>query len=105
MSLKRRRVGQNRQACRATGLIGCGKGRGVEVLTDQPLGRAGLLDLGDQGRFAVVDLRRDRLGEPSNGRRVAGICFDIRQRSRGLCRGDFVALVGIDFVENVGHGL
>ncbi len=46
------RIGQDRQTGRAAFLIGHGQRRRIEIGADQPLGGAGLLDLGDQAEFA-----------------------------------------------------
>ena len=96
-------VGQHRQAGRAAALIGPCQRRRIEVLADDPLGRRGLLDLGDQGQSsrAMAALQR---GLEAAGR-VGGLRggFHLGRRPHGLSRGDLLAFVGGDLRENVGH--
>ena len=51
-ALERGRVGQHREAGGAARLIGLGERARLEILADQALGRARLLDLGDQAEPA-----------------------------------------------------
>ena len=53
-ALERRRVGQHRQAGRAALLIGARQRGRIEIGADQALGRARLLDLGDQAVALVA---------------------------------------------------
>ena len=103
-ALEGRRVGQHRKAGGAARLIGLGERRRVEIGADQALGRAGLLDLGDQR-----DTGRPRawLSARSGSRAAAlwsrGTRLDLGERHLGLGGGDFLALVGFDLAQNVGH--
>src|SRR5690606_25667208 len=70
----------------------------------QALRRAGLLDLGDQGRAAGLGETAGQGGaETARGRGLAGTRFDRVLRYGGLAGGDILALVGGDAVQNVAH--
>ena len=102
-ALERRRVGQHREAGRAAGLVGARQRRRVEIGADQPLGRARLLDLGDQGIVAAREPALDRPQETARRRGRPGRGLDRGGRPRALRRRDLLALVGFDAGEDVGH--
>ena len=84
MALERRRVGQHRQARRAAGLIGLGQRRRIEIGADQPLGRRGLLHLGDQRIVAARKLFPDRAHEAARRRGRLGAA--LRRSASGCAR-------------------
>ncbi|MNY01481.1 hypothetical protein D3C86_1340140 [compost metagenome] len=97
-------VGQDGQAGRAAALIGFGQRGRVEVGADQALGRAGLLDLGDQGGAAgVLGYAFQSGAEAARGRGQGGEGLDGVLRGSKLAGGHVVALVGGDLRQNVGH--
>ena len=67
------RVGQHRKAGRAALRVGRRQGRRIEIVADQPLRGACLLDLGDQRIVAGGEPALDRLQEAA--RRARGLCF------------------------------
>ncbi len=60
MALERRRVGQHRETGRASGFIGLGKRRRIEIGANQPLGGRGFFHFGDQRVVAASELAADR---------------------------------------------
>ena len=103
MALERGRVGQDRQAGRAAGLIGLGKRRRIEIGADQSLRGRGLFHLRDQRVVAARKLFPDRTQEATRRRGRLGAGFDLGQRMRPLGGGDFLALVGLDLGQDIGH--
>jgi hypothetical protein len=97
------RVGQHRKASRAAGFIGARECRRVEIGPDQALGRARLLDLGDQGIIAPREPPLDRPQEAPRRRGHPGCGLDCGGRTRALRRRDLLTLVGFDAGEDVGH--
>src|SRR5690606_29374796 len=88
----------------AAALIGLRQNRRVEVGADQALGRAGLLDLGDQGRAVGFGETAGQGGaETARGRSLFRARLDGVLRDGGLAGGDILALVGGDAVQNVAH--
>src|SRR5690606_21567744 len=85
-------------------LIGAGERGRVEIGADQPLGGAGLLDLGDQGEAAVAMLRLQCGAKAARRGHVCRPRLDFGQRQRGLGGGDLLALVGLDAAQDVAHG-
>ncbi len=63
MALEILMIGQHGEARGAACRIGAGMGGRIEIGADQALGRAGLLDLGDQAIAALGDLAAQRRGE------------------------------------------
>ena len=78
------RVGQHRQAGRAARLIGARQRRRIEIGTDQPLGRAGLLDLGDQRELAAARLACSAARKPRGGSASRGRAFSSASGRRAL---------------------
>jgi hypothetical protein len=75
-----------------------------EIGADDAFRGAGALDLGDHRRLAETDFCPDRADEVARRRPRPGFGA---QGGIGLRRprgGDFLALDGEDFLENVGHG-
>ena len=103
MALERGRVGQHREARRAAGLIGLGQRRRIEIGANEPLRRRGLFHLGDQRVVAARKLVADRAQKTARRRGRLGAGFDLGQRMRPLGRGDFLALVGLDLGQDIGH--
>ena len=91
-------VGQHRQAGRAAGGIGAGVGGRVEIGADQPLGRAGLFDLGDQAIAGRLVQRAPEAARRGLGR---GALLQRGKAGARLASGDLLALVGADFLELV----
>src|SRR6056297_2951790 len=98
-ALKAGCIGQHRQAGRATGRIGPRQLGRVELGADQPLGRASLLDFGNQP-IALFRGLQQRSGEGAHGAGLFRGGLDLVERSGGLGLGDFVELVGLDLFEN-----
>ncbi len=76
----------------------------AEIGTDDAFRGAGALDLGDHRRLAETDFCPDRVGEVARRRLRPGFGAQGSQRFPRLSGGDFLALDGEDFMENVGHG-
>src|SRR5688500_10833303 len=72
-------VGEHRQARRAARLVARGDRRRVEILAQQPLGRAGALYLRNDSGFSLRNPLVDGFRETSHGRRLARA-----PRERGL---------------------
>ncbi|MNS69149.1 hypothetical protein D3C72_1024550 [compost metagenome] len=104
-ALKARRIRQNRQTSGATGFIGGGQRRRIEIRTDQALGGARLLDFGDQPELAFGLLCPQRFIKAAGRALVCGHGLQIGQRNLRLGGGDFLALVSLDLFENVAHDL
>ena len=83
VALEGRRVGQHAEAGGAAVCVGLGQRGGVEVGADQALGRARLLDLGDQAVAAGRGLA-ERAEEVPRPVGVAGGGLDVGERARGL---------------------
>ena len=96
-------IGQHRQAGGPPGLIGAGQRGRVEIGADQTLGGAGFLDLGNQA-IAGQGGGAQGLFKPARGGGGGGGGVKVGQRPRGLARGNFGQLVGLDAVEDGGHG-
>ena len=79
-ALERGRVGQHRKAGCAAGLIGLGELGRLEILADEPLRGARLLDLGDQAEPAFVDCPLQRLDETARGRLALDLALQSRAR-------------------------
>jgi hypothetical protein len=103
-ALERRRVGQHRETGGAAGLIGTGQRRRIEIGANEPLGRRGFLDFGDQSIVATGEFFADRPDKAARRRRRLGRRLDLSERMRALGGRDLVALVGFDLGEDVGHG-
>src|SRR5262245_34403890 len=102
-SLEGGRISEHRETCRTAGFIGAGKRRWVEIGADQSLGRARLLDLGNQRVLAACDFCRDGRNEPARRSSFAGCCLDRGERAYALCGRYLLALVGADALEHI-HG-
>src|SRR5690606_15883196 len=96
-------VGEHRQAGGAAGLVAAGDRGGVEIGPDQPLGRARLLDLGDDRRLATGVLAADRLDEAARRRRAGGAVADAVERADAAALLHLLVLAGEDALEDVGH--
>ena len=81
-ALERRRVGEHRKAGRAARLIGPGEPRRLEILADQPLRRARLLDFGDEPEAPRLDRALERLDEAARRRLVADFALQRRRAAR-----------------------
>ena len=94
-------VGQHRKAGRAVAFIVDSDLGGVEIGTDHALGRAGLLDFGDDRRLASADFSADRRGEVARRRLRLGLGTHGGQRLGGLAGRDLLALYGEYFLKDV----
>src|SRR5262245_17445857 len=103
-ALKRRRVGQHREAGGAALLVGARQRRRIEIRADQAFRRARLLDLGDQGVVAGGELALERGKKSARRRRRLDVGLDRGEWTRALGRRDLLALIGLDLAEDIGHG-
>src|SRR5439155_23780889 len=72
---------------------------------DQTERGARLLDLRDQRVVASGELALERGKKAARGRGCLGDRFDFRQRARTFRRRDLLALVFLDFRQDIAHGL
>src|SRR5579863_6037663 len=103
LALKGRSVGQNGKAGCAALLIGLGERMRVEMLADQALRGAGLLDLGDKSEAARRDLALDRLDEAARRALLANFALQRRARHADFRVGNFTPFVSLDLLQDVGH--
>src|SRR3984957_7045191 len=103
MALERRRIGQHRKAGGAAGFISLGQGRRIEIVANETLRRARLLDLGDQCKIAGLEPPFDGAQKTPRRARGLGVALDRVERARKFCRDDLRALVGADLLQNVSH--
>ena len=98
-------IGKYRQAGSATFLICNGQRGRVEVFADQALGRAGLLDLGNERPLALGVSCLKRSTKLAHRRGIERCHFKCIYRQDLLGVGNLLALVVGDLVENGGHGV
>src|SRR5690606_24946838 len=79
--------------------------RGIEMGTDQALRRARLLDLGDEREGAMRVLGLQCLTKAAGSGDVGSTSLDLSERKGCLRGSDFLALVGFDLAQDVGHAL
>ena len=103
MALEGGRVGQNRQARRAAGLVSLCQCRRIKIGANETLRRRGLLHFRDQRVVAACELFADRALETARRRRRLGAGLNVGKRMRPLGGGDFLALVGLDLGQDIGH--
>src|SRR5690606_31581874 len=94
------RVGQHREARRATQLVGDRVFGRAEVGPDQAFGGRSFLDFGDKAE-ARRGLGLERPAEPARRRRLGGLAVEVFECGERLARGYFLALGGADFGELV----
>src|SRR6266446_8787622 len=103
LALKRRRVGEHREASRAPAFVGTRQGGRVELRPDQAFGGARLLDLCNQGIVACRKFAPNASGKAAWSRSRSGIGLDRGDGAGALGRRNLFALVGLDLGENVRH--
>src|SRR5579862_2344090 len=103
MALERRRIGQHRKAGGAAGFISLGQCRRIEIVANEALRWARLLDLGDQRKLAGLEPPFDGVQKTARWARSLGVAFDRVERARKLCGDDLRALVGADLLQNISH--
>ena len=96
-------VGEHGQTRGAGGLIGAGEFRRIEMFADHAFRRARLLDFGDERDAAFAELVFDGVHEAARRIVIAHISLQRGERHAHLGLGDFGALIGFDFIENIGH--
>lgn len=104
-ALKKLLVGQHRQAGRAELGIALGDVCGNEVGAQHALGRTRLLDFGNHGWVASRDFGAQRTDKIPRVHARLGVLAHGGQRLAADGFGDFLALDGNDFVQNVTHGV
>ena len=97
------RIGQDGQAGCTAGLIGLGQAGRIKVGPNQPFGRTGLLDLGDQGQATGFLVAGQGTGKPTWRADRCDSCLDVTQACRHLSVRDIFAFVGGDFVKDIVH--
>ena len=102
-ALKAGAVGQHREAGCTSSLIGLGDAGRVKVCADHAPGRAGLLDFGDQAIVAGGAPCFDRTAKAAWCRLIVCFGHDFGPWARGFGSGDFLALIGFNLLENIGH--
>src|SRR5690606_34901561 len=94
-------VGEHRETGCAAGLVAARDRRGIEVLADHALRRAGLLDLGDHRGVPGGDLRFKRGREAAHRRRVGQAHENFGTRHVQLALGDLFKLARKDAREHI----
>ncbi len=102
MALKIGFVREDRETGGASGCIGLRMGRRIEILADQALGGAGLLDLGDQAEAGTCGAV-ERLTEAARRRLFGGAGVKRGDRDGGLAPGHFLTFCVADFDQLVRH--
>ena len=100
-ALKRRRIGEDREAGGPPGLIGLGEGGRVKIGADQTFRGAGLLDLGNQAIAPGGHFAAEGGGKATGGGGSAGLGLQPRQGARLFGGGDLFEFIGFDLVENI----